>query len=202
MLRADYVLPADMIRYRWYRPAHRKSGWYYYDPTPLNFSPAKAPALSEIDPLLRPLIAALNRAGALTFPSCQGHFVSRPEFEKQYAQLVRDGRKIRDGGLDFREMETGVFVHYRDLQYEPPDKEALWADVHRYRGHGYLRFTLPRIDPTWLSSLQAKLAASGAHGALRLHGTRPPSVQIDVVTTPDNQAYVWQLVGRMLDPLP
>jgi len=140
----------------------------------------------------------LNRQDIPTYPSCQGHFVPRSTFDRQYARLTREAAKIRTEGLDFREMETGARVRYFDPAYALPEKEALWADLQAFRGHGFLSFVVPHLDPAVLARLHAQLARSGAHGVLRTSAGRPVTVELEVTTTPANQAEVWGIVARGL----
>jgi hypothetical protein len=198
MLSANYLPPDAMVRHRWYRPVRPGVGWYYYDPKPLDLFPSTTPTLDEVDPLVRPIVKGLNRRGLATFASCQGHFVTRKEFEQLYRQLWLDAVQIRGEGLVLREMERGNLTVYQDPSYTPPKPEELWARLENYQGHGFLMFVIPRIAASTLADLQAQLAAQGAQCRVTARTRQGTVVQIDVVTTPDTRAQVWKTAQRLL----
>jgi hypothetical protein len=199
VLSAAYLPPADMVRYRWFQPV--RGGWYYFDPTPRIIPPTPPIALDDVDPLIRPIIACLHRRSIPTYPSCQGHFVTREEFEALYSQLLLDAEQIRTEGLPLLEMATDTLWRYRDAAYTPPDKETLWADIRRYRGCGFVMFRARHIAPERLEALHALLVGLGAQCRITAKREADTAVQLDVVTTPDNQARVWGAAARWFEAL-
>lgn len=139
----------DMPSRQWYMSPDHKS-WYYHTPrtTP---SEELTPKFLEatLDPPLRLLALGLNSLGYTTLPSCSGHYMTQTQIDETYDRLVEDARKIRRGGIELVDVETGEKMGHEDPSWHLPwDRRqfAAAATGTDARPEGYIGFSVPKSD--------------------------------------------------------
>jgi len=195
---ASFVPPEGFNGKRWYRPVRLGSAWFYHRPEPLR--PASFMRdYSTVDPQIRGLVAALHAASVPTMPSCSGHWPDPAWSRRCHAELLQDLEKIRNGGLEFLDVESGQRVWYRNPFYSLPwaDAKQFQRELTAYNGLGYLAFVPPASSLLWNRVLElnditgVRAAVAGVNGKL--------GIEIRVRTgDPASQAEAWKRVRSVL----
>lgn len=154
---------------------------------------------STVDPQLRGLVAALHAAGVPTMPSCSGHWPDPQWARRCYADLLQDLQKIRHGGLEFIDVESGQRVWYKNAFYALPwaDGKQFLREMSAFNGCGYLAFVPPPSSLLWNRVLElndipgVRAAVAGLNGKL--------GIELRVRTgDPASQAEAWKRVRSAL----
>ncbi len=154
-LRADIVPHREFAIRRWFY-AHPL--WYYHrlaDEHHLNTDPK---FYQLVDPELRALCHLLLDAGLQTTPSCQGHFYPRDRFEHIWEELLREKRRIREGGLEVRDSESDRRYLFLDEAYQLPWQtfDDFFAEANPHQNKGYIGVRIPHERVEILGRLRSE----------------------------------------------
>jgi hypothetical protein len=120
-----------------------QAGWYYFVKKRNRNVITSKNFLASVDEPLRELVNFLHKKGIRTTPSCAGHFLNEKDIEKVYRSLIRDGLKIRNGGLKLKDMQTGEEYCYREKTYTLPwNKTDFTKRLNKYQHRGVLGIRL------------------------------------------------------------
>lgn len=192
-LSAEYVPPDVMQAVRWFVPVRSGQLWYYFTERLRFFEGSTSTSLALVDPLLRPIIAALNERNIPTLPSCQGHFWDEDEFETLYVQLQLDEHIIRTSGLLVRDLETQQVLNYKDVHYTAPDKHNLKMRMLCDSGYGYFSFALPSLQGA--STLLRTISNAGAQLTYNVVN-HVVIVNVSLMTSAETQKEIWTEFSR------
>ena len=180
--------------WRWWEPVRLHAGpRWFYGQSGVPHRPATHPDPRTVDPLLRPLVRLLRRAGLPTLPSCQGHYTDPVKLRRSYRALQRDAAWISGHGLTVRCSETGARTVLRSPGWRLPPFRVWASSVLAGNGHGRIGIVVPRrIARRWASGIGASSEAVDV-----LLRSAQGSVVLDVrvqTTTPANQRAAWRAV--------
>jgi len=154
---------------------------------------------STVDPQIKGLVAALHAASTPTMPSCSGHWPDPGWSRRCYADLLADMEKIRTGGQEFVDVESGKRVWYKNPYYSLPwpDAKAFLREMSAFNGCGYLAFVPPPSSLVWNRVLDLN-HIPGVHASMSgLNGRL--GIEIRVRTgDPASQAEAWKRVRSAL----
>jgi hypothetical protein len=120
-----------------------KEGWYYFVKKHNKNLVTSIDFLQSVDEPLRDLVKFLQQKGIRTTPSCAGHHINEKDIERVYRSLIEDGRKIRNGGLTLKDVQTGEEYFYREKAYNLPWNETDFKKkLKRYQQKGVLGIRL------------------------------------------------------------
>lgn len=186
---------------RWYRAT---GPWYYHRPTAEPPRQRLAPDFYDhVDRALRPLVRLLHHWDLRTTPSCQGHFHPREHFERVWAQLARDRRRIRAPGQGLRvtDSETGERFRFHAPDYELPWRSgaAFCDEAMRQQGVGYLGVLLPPARAEVAAQLVGACDGLGGVHCPRgaMHGQILLALHVDT-GDPDDQEAAWARITERL----
>src|ERR1051325_9242489 len=100
--------------------ACKNPSWYYYAKREHGNAYTNKFFLSSVDEPLKEFVRFLHRKNIFTTPSCSGHHKSVKEFERIYAALKEDKKKINKKGLCLKDIETGKRFLFRNEKYHLP----------------------------------------------------------------------------------
>lgn len=137
------LIPHDLFHTGTWLQSEENPSWYY-------FRKSKNPNIitnegfnDTLDEPLKELVLFLHNKGIKTTPSCSGHHKHIQDFEKIFRDLEMDRKQIRNGGLNMKDVETGLTFLYRDKKYELPwNKKEFCEKILVYQHNGVLGLRL------------------------------------------------------------
>jgi hypothetical protein len=138
----DLIPHTDFHTGIWLQSVERPS-WYYFKKKLNRNRITNADFINSVDGPLKELVLFLHQRGIKTTPSCSGHHISERNLEKIFDELEEDRSLIRNGGLNFKDVETGRLYFYKNKTYDLPwKKEDFIERLMIYQQKGVLGLRL------------------------------------------------------------
>ena len=123
--------------------AIEEPGWYYFMKKQNHNRIINNGFMESVDGPLRELVSFLHHKNIKTTPSCAGHHIGERSLEKIFLALKKESDKIRDKGLDLKDVETGKHYFCHDEDYTLPwNKNHFIKKLSEYQQRGVIGIRL------------------------------------------------------------
>lgn len=197
----EVVKYEDMPNKQWYMSPHHK-GWYYHVPRTEPSHPKASILEPTLDPCLKELAVSLNSAGYATLPSCSGHYYSKKQCDKIYADLLKDAKEIQKDGLNLVDVESGNSFLFQDPLWTLPWNQEEFFSIASgtdSKPEGYIGFMVPEASDELIKFFE--YLTNKIPGTKFKISKQSPNVKCELrvyTGDPKSQCMTWKHIGNVI----